>query len=88
LIAGALAGAIAKTCIAPLDLAKINFQVGNSVFTYNKLFQFLYNGVHKHGVLSLWRGNSANMIRVVPAAAINFTSHEQYKRLLKVDSNQ
>ena len=88
MIAGSLAGAIAKTTIAPLDRAKINFQVRKSPFSYKALINFLQNDYTKFGFRNLWRGNTASMVRVMPSAAINFTSHEQYKRILKVDKTQ
>ena len=74
--------------IAPLDRAKINFQVSKSRFSYKALFLFLSDNVKTTGFLSLWRGNLANMIRVMPSASINFTAHEQWKRVLGVDINQ
>ncbi|RNA01119.1 mitochondrial coenzyme A transporter SLC25A42 [Brachionus plicatilis] len=85
LIAGSLAGAVAKTTIAPLDRAKINFQVRKAPFSYKALFNFLHNDYSLHGFRNLWRGNTASMVRVMPSAGINFTSHEQYKRILNVD---
>lgn len=85
LIAGSLAGAAAKTTIAPLDRAKINFQVRKAPFSYEALIKFLQNDYSSHGFRNLWRGNTASMVRVMPSAAINFTSHEQYKRIFNVD---
>lgn len=87
-IAGAIAGSLAKTTIAPLDRTKINFQIHNQQFSFPKAVQFLVNSYKQDGLLSWWRGNSATMVRVVPFAAFQYAAHEQWKLVLKVDTNE
>jgi len=86
LAAGAMAGGIAKTVIAPLDRAKIKFQTSSKDrFSARKTVLYLKKSIRNEGVSSLWRGNSATMARIVPYAAIQFSAHEQWKHRLGVD---
>uniref|UniRef100_A0A8C1R237 Solute carrier family 25 member 42 n=1 Tax=Cyprinus carpio TaxID=7962 RepID=A0A8C1R237_CYPCA len=76
LLSGAFAGAVAKTAVAP------NPVLFWDVCGLQEAYRLIYRTYLKDGFFSLWRGNSATMVRVIPYAAIQFCAHEQYKRIL------
>ena len=71
---------------APLDRTKIYFQTHpERRYRIKGAIKFLKLTYKQDGLLYLWRGNTATMARVIPMCAIQFMSHDQYKKLLGVN---
>lgn len=51
-------------------------------YSFRGAIRFLVRSVKTEGFLFLWRGNTATMARIMPYAAIQYASHEQWKHLL------
>mmetsp|Transcript_18542 Transcript_18542/g.44606 ORF Transcript_18542/g.44606 Transcript_18542/m.44606 type:complete len:364 (-) Transcript_18542:9-1100(-) len=80
LIAGGIAGAVAKTVIAPLDRTKIIFQTSELKFCARNVVDTLFMIQRTEGTRGLWRGNLATVLRVFPYAGIQFAAFDIYKR--------
>ena len=63
LISGAVAPMPSKTAIAPLDRTKIYFQTNQETFSLRAGVNYLTVETKKEGFSSLWRGNSAAILR-------------------------
>eukprot|EP01138_Halocafeteria_seosinensis_P015148 gb/GECG01015461.1/.p1 GENE.gb/GECG01015461.1/~~gb/GECG01015461.1/.p1 ORF type:complete len:363 (+),score=31.24 gb/GECG01015461.1/:1-1089(+) len=81
-IAGGIAGSTAKTCIAPLDRAKILFQTSKRAFSIRAALAVLYDIAREEGFRAMWRGNSATVARVYPYSGIQLMSFDQFKKIV------
>jgi len=82
LLAGGVAGMCAKTAVAPLDRVKILLQAQSKHYKQLGVGASLKKVVTKEGPLALFKGNAAQMVRVFPYGALQFTSFEVFKGLL------
>uniref|UniRef100_UPI00358F9666 calcium-binding mitochondrial carrier protein SCaMC-2-like isoform X1 n=2 Tax=Myxine glutinosa TaxID=7769 RepID=UPI00358F9666 len=82
LVAGGGAGAVSRTCTAPLDRLKVIMQVKASRTNNIGLVSGFTHMLREGGVRSLWRGNAVNVLKIAPESAIKFTAYEQIKKLI------
>ncbi|XP_022955277.1 ADP,ATP carrier protein ER-ANT1-like isoform X1 [Cucurbita moschata] len=83
---GGVAAIVAKTAAAPIERVKLLLQNQGELLKRGHL-KNPYLGIHdcfrrvlkEEGILSLWRGNQANVIRYFPTQAFNFAFKGYFK---------
>ncbi|EPS27841.1 ADP,ATP carrier protein [Penicillium oxalicum] len=85
---GGVSAAVSKTAAAPIERVKLLIQNQDEMLKQGRLDR-KYNGISdcfkrtaaSEGVMSLWRGNTANVIRYFPTQALNFAFRDTYKSM-------
>jgi solute carrier family 25 phosphate transporter 23/24/25/41 len=73
--AGGLSGAVAKSATAPLERVKLMSQAGQT----KHVWTLMTDVVQAEGWRGLWRGNTANVIRVIPNKGVLLMCSDMYK---------
>ncbi|KAL4927962.1 putative mitochondrial ADP,ATP carrier protein (Ant) [Aspergillus undulatus] len=85
---GGVSAAVSKTAAAPIERVKLLIQTQDEMLRSGRLDR-KYDGIMdcfkrttaSEGVVSLWRGNTANVIRYFPTQALNFAFRDTYKSM-------
>ncbi|GFZ04412.1 mitochondrial substrate carrier family protein [Actinidia rufa] len=78
-VSGALAGAMTKAILAPLETIRTRMVVG--VGSRNISGSFI-EVIEQQGWQGLWAGNTVNILRIIPTQAIEFGTFEYVKRAM------
>merc|ERR1711982_31426 len=85
---GGVAAAISKTAAAPIERVKLLIQnqdemmkAGRLDRKYDGIMECFRRTAQQEGVVSLWRGNTANVLRYFPTQALNFAFRDTYKTM-------
>jgi len=85
---GGVSAAVSKTAAAPIERVKLLIQNQDEMLKSGRLAE-PYKGIgdcfskvmKNEGVVALWRGNLANVLRYFPTQALNFAFKDQFKRM-------
>eukprot|EP01066_Platyproteum_vivax_P008361 Platyproteum_vivax@DN3497_c0_g1_i1.p1 len=81
-LSGAVAGAVAKTAVYPLDRVKMIYQVKGNIkgtFKFSCILKELKSILHNEGFVGLWKGNASSFGRTFPHAGIVFMCFDVYQ---------
>ena len=87
-VVGGVSAAVSKTAAAPIERVKLLIQNQDEMLKSGRLAR-KYDGIGEcfrrtiadEGFVSLWRGNTANVIRYFPTQALNFAFRDTYKSM-------
>jgi len=85
---GGVSAAVSKTAAAPIERVKLLIQnqdemlkSGRLATPYKGIGECFSRVIAEEGFASLWRGNTANVLRYFPTQALNFAFKDQFKRM-------
>ncbi|KAK1249541.1 hypothetical protein MKX07_003057 [Trichoderma sp. CBMAI-0711] len=85
---GGVSAAVSKTAAAPIERVKLLIQnqdemikAGRLDRRYKGIAECFSRTISDEGFLSLWRGNTANVIRYFPTQALNFAFRDKFKKM-------
>ncbi|KAK9048683.1 hypothetical protein SSX86_032351 [Deinandra increscens subsp. villosa] len=86
LVAGGVAGAVSKTCTAPLARLTILFQVQGmhsdaSTLRKTTIWREASRIVNEEGFHAFWKGNLVTIAHRLPYSSISFYAFERYKNV-------
>lgn len=92
---GGVSAAVSKTAAAPIERVKLLIQNQDEMIKQGRLSQ-PYKGIsdcfkrviRDEGLVALWRGNAANVIRYFPTQALNFAFKDQFKRMFNKNKDK
>lgn len=79
LVSGAIAGAVSRTAVAPLETIRTHLMVGSSGHSTTEVFHDI---MKTDGWTGLFRGNLINVIRVAPSKAIELLAYDTVNKRL------
>jgi solute carrier family 25 (adenine nucleotide translocator) protein 4/5/6/31 len=85
---GGVSAAVSKTAAAPIERIKLLIQnqdemlkVGRLDKPYKGIADCFARVIKTEGIVALWRGNLANVLRYFPTQALNFAFKDYFKRM-------
>jgi len=92
---GGVSAAVSKTAAAPIERVKLLIQNQDEMIKSGRLTE-PYKGIgdcfarviKEEGVVSLWRGNLANVVRYFPTQALNFAFKDYFKRMFNFNQDK
>src|SRR4051812_34911917 len=92
---GGVSAAVSKTAAAPIERVKLLIQnqdemikSGRLATPYKGIGDCFGRVIREEGAISLWRGNTANVIRYFPTQALNFAFKDYFKRMFGYDKKR
>jgi hypothetical protein len=92
---GGVSAAVSKTVAAPIERVKLLIQNQDEMIKsgrldkpYRGIVDCFQRVISEEGFVSLWRGNTANVLRYFPTQALNFAFKDQFKRMFNKNKDK
>lgn len=84
-ISGGVASATAKTIVAPFERIRLLLQTQSIIKHHTTPYRGLGDALRRipreQGLVALWRGNTPNVVRIIPTYALRFGLFDMYRTL-------